>query len=88
MVLLGIHRVGGTGAPGVLGAEVMASQTTAYDLFQRGFDTRQIAEYLGISEAAALKSLTTERCAARNLASAYPLKTTTWPKGRVAYAGR
>lgn len=66
----------------------MATQPTAYDLFKRGYDTQQIAEYLGISEAAALKSLTTERCAARNLASAYPLKTTTWPQGRVAYAGR
>lgn len=87
-ILLGIHRVGGTGAPGFRGAEVMASQPTAYDLFKRDFDTQQIAEYLGISEAAALKSLTTERCAARNLASAYPLKTTPWPHGRVAYAGR
>lgn len=66
----------------------MASKPTAYDLFKRGYGTHQIAEYLGISEAAALKSLTTERCAARNLSSAYPLKTTTWPKGRVAYAGR
>lgn len=87
-ILLGIHRVGGTGAPGILGAEVMASKPTAFELFQRGYYTVEIAEYLGISEATALKSLTTERCAARNLASAYPLKTTTWPKGRVAYAGR
>ncbi len=66
----------------------MASQPTAFELFQRGYDTVEIAEYLGISEAAALKYLTTERCAARNLETAYPSKTTTWPKGRVAYAGR
>jgi predicted transcriptional regulator len=36
----------------------MAAKPTAYDLFKRDFDTQQIAEYLGISEAAALKSLT------------------------------
>ena len=65
-----------------------ATQPTAYDLFRRDYDTAEIAQILGISEAAALKSLTTERCAARNLASAYPLKTTPWPHGRVAYAGR
>lgn len=66
----------------------MASQPTAYDLFKRDFDTQQIAEYLGISEAAALKSLTTERCAARNLTEPYEVKAPSWPKGRVAYAGR
>ena len=66
----------------------MASQPTAYDLFKRDFDTQQIAEYLGISEAAAHKALTLQRCAARNLPEPYEVKAPSWPKGRVAYAGR
>lgn len=61
---------------------------TSYDLFKRGYDTLAIAEYFKISEAAALKSLTTERSAARNLPTAYPSNSTSWPSGRVAYAGR
>jgi len=61
---------------------------TSYDLFKRGYDTVEIAKYFGISEAAALKSLTTERSAARNLPTAYPSKTASWPSGQVAYAGR
>lgn len=61
---------------------------TSYDLFKRGFDTAEIAKYFGISEAAALKSLTIQRSAARNLPTAYPSKTTSWPDGQVAYSGR
>lgn len=61
---------------------------TAYGLFERGFRTDEIAKELGISEAAALKSLTTERSAALKLPSAYPSKSTPWPAGQVAYAGR
>lgn len=61
---------------------------TSYDLFKRGYDTVEIAKYFGISEAAALKSLTIQRSAARNLPTAYPSKTASWPSGQVAYSGR
>ena len=61
---------------------------TAYGLFKRGFGTDQIAKELGISEAAALKSLTTERSAALKRSSAYPSFSNPWPKAQVAYAGR
>jgi hypothetical protein len=64
-----------------------ADDTTALDLFKRGFDTQQIAEYLKIDEAAAHKALTLQRCAARNLPSPYQSNSTAWPTGRVAYAG-
>lgn len=66
----------------------MIRQPTSYDLFKRGYDTLAIAKYFGISEAAALKSLTIQRSAARNLPTAYPSKTASWPSGQVAYSGR
>lgn len=64
-----------------------AAPLTPIDLFKRGFDTKQIADYFEIDEAAAHKALTLQRCAARNLPSPYEVKPTAWPNGRVAYAG-
>ena len=61
---------------------------TSYDLFKRGYDTVEIAKYFGISEAAALKSLTTERSAALNKPVNFENTSTPWPSGQVAYAGR
>ena len=66
----------------------MTKQPTAYEMFQSGYDTMMIARHFGISEAAAHKALTLQRCAARNLTEPYEVKALSWPKGRVAYAGR
>lgn len=57
---------------------------TSYDLFKRGYDTVEIAKYFGISEAAALKSLTIQRSETLRRGDPYKHKSTSWPVGRVA----
>jgi hypothetical protein len=64
-----------------------ADDTTAYDLFECGFDTLEIAVCLKITEAEALKQVSSQRSAKLGLPSPYEFKTASWPSGRVAYAG-
>ncbi len=84
----GLHNLGNPCPRYRAGAAVMAYASKELDLFRRGYDTLQIAQYLGISEAAAHKALTLQRSAARKLPIPYPSKSTPWPAGQVAYAGR
>ena len=64
-----------------------ADDTTAYDLFERGFYTLEIAAYFKITEAEALKQVSSQRSAKLGLPSPYQSNSTAWPAGRVAYAG-
>ena len=70
----------------------MTAFVTPLDLFRKGYDTLQIAQYFSITEAEALKQVSEARSASLRLPSPYPIhpdaKPTGWPKGKVAYAGR
>lgn len=70
----------------------MTAFVTPLDLFRKGYDTLQIAQYFQISEAEALKQVSEARSASLRLPSAYDFrpkaKPTGWPKGKVGYAGR
>jgi hypothetical protein len=70
----------------------MANPSLALDLFRKGYDTRQIADYFSIREEEALAMVSQARSAALRLPSPYPIhpdaKPTGWPKGQIAYAGR
>ncbi len=64
------------------------NKTTPLSLFRRGFDTSDIAAYFGISEASAHKALTLQRSKDLDKPNPYEKKSTPWPAGQVAYAGR
>jgi len=71
--------------------QVMSSSPTALDLSRNGYDTVQIAAYFRITEAQALKQVTSQRSAMLGLPNPYKFNTPTkeaWPSGRLAYAGR
>ncbi len=59
------------------GKELLPSQPRyerAYDLFQRGRDTRDIADIMRITETRALRYVTMGRCIHRSLPSPYKHK--------------
>lgn len=70
----------------------MTAFVTPLDLFRKGYDTLQIAQYFQISEAEALSQVSQARSASLRLPSPYAFrpkaKPTGWPKGKVGYAGR
>lgn len=61
---------------------------TALSLFRLGYDTAEIATYFGISEASALETLTLQRSEALDKPNPYTVRSDSWPKAQVAYAGR
>lgn len=65
-----------------------APKKTALELFRAGYDTSEIAKYFGITEDLALARVSQARSADLGLPSPYPSKSTPWPAGQVAYAGR
>ncbi len=60
---------------------------TALHLFRAGRDTADIANILRISEAEALKQVSSQRSAQLGLDDPYT-GIPSWPKGRVPYAGK
>ena len=66
---------------------------TAIELFRRGFDTVEIAQFLRISEPQALKALTLQRAQDLGLSTPYrdaPSNLSVRPRARplIRYAGR
>jgi len=67
---------------------VHAPSVPALTLFRNGHDTAAIAKILKITEPQALKQVSSQRSAALGLSDPYPVPTTPWPQGQIAYQGR